>query len=163
MSGYTTPVRILRRRHLLMPISPKREVPNRGYRQLRKHRHSQRDHFYFITTCSFNKQKLFVRKIATQVVFDTIDWLEKEKRINCYFAILMPDHLHLIFQLLEKKSLSEVMKSLKGFTERKLKGHLGLNTPVWQNQFYDHLIREDEDLIDIMKYCFYNPVRRGLG
>jgi hypothetical protein len=37
-----------------------------------------------------------------------------------------------------------------------------MNTPVWQDQFYDHLIRKNEDLHVIMNYCLYNPVRAGL-
>jgi len=145
-----------------MPISKKSRIPERGSKQLRKHRHSQQENFYFITTSCFNKQKLFITKDAVQSVFDCIKWLEKEKCMDCYFAILMSDHLHLIFQLLGRKTVSEVMKGLKGFTGRKIKCLLKLNTPVWQDQFYDHLIRKDEDLVEIMKYCLYNPVWAGL-
>lgn len=65
-----------------------------------------------------------------QIVFDAIDWLEKGKCIDCHFVILMPDHLHLVFQLTGDKKLSEVMKSLKGFTGRKIKQYLSSNNPV---------------------------------
>ncbi len=82
--------------------------------------------------------------------------------MECRFVILMPDHLHLVFQLTGEKTLSQVIKSLKGFTGRKIKRHLSLNRPVWQEQFYDHAIREDEDLIEIVKYCMLNPVQEGL-
>ncbi len=160
--GYSTPENIHRRRHLPMPISRKKKIPEKGYRQLRKHRYSQRGYFYFVTTRCFDNKKLFAKKDAVQIVFDTLDWLEQHKYIECYFAILMPDHLHLVFQLVGNKTLSEVMKSLKGFAGRKLKHHMGLDNPIWQEQFYDHTIREDEDLIEIIKYCLHNPVRAGL-
>ena len=39
---------------------------------------------------------------------------------------------------------------------------MGLKENVWQDQFYDHLIRKDESLIDIIKYCWYNPIRKRL-
>ena len=141
----------------------KPNIPEVGSQQLRKGRYSQKDYLYFITTSCFNKQKIFITKDTVQIVFDAIDWLEKEKCIDCYFIIVMPNHLHLVFQLFSKKSLSEVMKSLKGFTGRKIKEKLNLNTAVWQEQFYDHLIRRDESFIEIMKYCLYNPVRKGLA
>jgi len=140
----------------------KPKIPETGSRQLRKGRYSQRGYFYFVTTSCFNKQKIFIRDDVVKIIFDTIDWLENNNYIDCYFVIVMPDHLHLVFQLLGTKTLSEVMKSLKGFTGRKIKEKLRLDTPVWQNQFYDHLIRKDEDLLGIMKYCLYNSVRAGL-
>lgn len=145
-----------------MPISWNKKIPEKGYRQLRKHRCSQRGYYYFVTTRCFDNKKLFANKDAVQIIFDALDWLEYHQYIECYFAILMPDHLHLVFQLTGEKSLSQVMKSLKGFTARKIKQHFSLNDPVWQEQFYDHAIREDEDLIEIMKYCMFNPVRAGL-
>ncbi len=138
------------------------KIPKIGSKQLRKNRHSEEGYLYFITSSCFNKQKLFVNEDTVHIVFDTVDYLEKKGYIDCYFIIVMPDHVHLILQLFNKKSLSEVMKSLKGFTGRKIKENLNLDVPVWQEQFYDHLIRKDENLIEIMKYCLYNPVRKGL-
>jgi len=134
----------------------------RGQKQLRKGRFSNRGCLYFITTSCFNRQRIFIEKNVVQIVFDTIDWLENKGYIDCYFVILMPDHMHLIFQLLGEKTLSEVMKSLKGYTGRKIKEYLRLETKVWQEQYYDHQIRKNEDFIEIMKYCLYNPVRAGL-
>jgi len=71
----------------------------------------------------------------------------------------MPDHVHLVFQLLGNKTLSEVMKSLKQFTGRKIRQKMRLVNPVWQEQYYDHLIRKKESLFEIIRYCWYNPVR----
>ncbi len=145
-----------------MPISMKLKIPEIGSKQLRKGRYSEEGYFYFVTTSSFNKKNILARKDVAKIIFDTINWLEKNNYIDCYFIIIMPNHLHLVFQLFTKKTLSEVIKSLKGFTGRKIKENLKLDTPVWQDQFYDHLIRKDENLVGIMKYCLYNPVRRGL-
>ncbi len=74
----------------------------------------------------------------------------------------MPEHSHLVFQLIGDKTLSEVMKSLKQFTGRKIKQNMKLENPVWQEEYYDHFIRKDEDLLEIINYCWYNPVRAEL-
>jgi putative transposase len=35
-------------------------------------------------------------------------------------------------------------------------------TPVWQNRFWEHLIRDDRDLQTHLDYIHYNPVKHGL-
>jgi REP element-mobilizing transposase RayT len=138
------------------------QIPEKGSKALRKGRFSQKGAFYFITTRCYNKQKIFLHEENVQVFFNSIDWLVKERCLDLYFCIVMPDHVHLVFQLTGGKSLSEVMKSLKQYTGRKLKERAGINSSVWQEQYYDHLIRKDEDLHEIIKYCWYNPVRAGV-
>ena len=60
------------------------------------------------------------------------------------------------------------MTSFKGYTGRKIKKMLDNIEPkmvpvkIWQNQYYDHLIRKDESYTKIMRYCLYNPVRKGI-
>ena len=34
--------------------------------------------------------------------------------------------------------------------------------PVWQNRFWEHLIRDDRDLEKHLDYIHYNPVKHGL-
>ena len=96
-----------------------------------------------------------------QIVFDCLDWLENKKYIDLHFCIAMPDHVHLVFQLIGDKTLSEVIKSLKQFTGRKIK-RIIIKNPVWQEGYYDHLIRKKESLLEIIKYCWYNSVRAGI-
>ena len=33
---------------------------------------------------------------------------------------------------------------------------------IWQRRFWEHLIRDDQDLIQHMEYIHYNPVKHGL-
>lgn len=134
----------------------------KGYKELRKGRYSQKGAFYFITVCCYNRQKNFLYKENVQILFNALGWLEKEKYLEMHFSIVMPDHIHLIFQLTGNKTLSEVIKSLKQFTGRRIKQRMHVKTPIWQEQYYDHLIRKDEDLLEIIKYCWYNPVRAGI-
>ncbi len=140
----------------------KARIPERGTRQLRKGRLSQKESYYFITTCTCNKQRLFVDEHSVRIVFDALDWLEQSGFIEVHFCIVMPDHLHLVMQLVGEKSLSDVVKSLKQFTSRRLRQVRRLEVPVWQEQFYDHMLRRDESLIETIRYCWFNPVRAGL-
>jgi putative transposase len=33
---------------------------------------------------------------------------------------------------------------------------------VWQKDFYDHIIRDEQDLTNHIRYILLNPVRKGL-
>ena len=73
----------------------------------------------------------------------------------------MPDHLHFVAEL-HMETLSELMHSLKSYTARKINVILKRRGQLWQAQYYDHAIRKDEVLHDVVVYCLNNPVRAGL-
>jgi putative transposase len=139
-----------------------KQYPNRGSSLLRIGRFSQPGNIYFVTIRCYKSRKIFIADKPVKNVFESIEWLIEHSYIDLYFCVIMPDHMHMIFSLVGTKSLSEVMKSLKQFTSRKIKND-GVNSdPIWQEQYYDHAIRRDENLLEIIKYCWYNPVRAGL-
>ena len=76
--------------------------------------------------------------------------------------MVMPDHIHAVFQLGDKQTLSQLMQSLKRYTAKQINIHLVRNGTLWQENYYDHGIRRDESLNKIVCYCYENPVRRGL-
>jgi REP element-mobilizing transposase RayT len=137
-------------------------IPERGQRQLRKGRFSCEGGMYFVTTRCHDKQNIFLDPVNVKVVFDSLDWLVGNGWIDLHFAIAMPDHVHLVFQLLGDKGLPDVMLALKQFTGRQIKSRIELSQPVWQRQYYDHLVRSDESLSEVIQYCWFNPVRGGL-
>jgi len=49
---------------------------------------------------------------------------------------------------------------IKAKFSKELKGEL--TTPVWQNRFWEHLIRDDRDLQTHFDYIHYNPMKHGL-
>jgi REP element-mobilizing transposase RayT len=75
---------------------------------------------------------------------------------------IMPDHLHLLFFLLDKKSLSDVMRSFGRFTARKLNELRRETGTFWQVGFHDHRCRDESDMSDLLAYIEHNPVRACL-
>jgi REP element-mobilizing transposase RayT len=71
--------------------------------------------------------------------------------------VVMPNHVHLILVIsdsLEKApSVSRVVQQFK----RAVSIHLGKS--VWQEGFYDHVIRGDADYREIWTYIDNNPVK----
>ncbi len=84
-------------------------------------------------------------------------------------AVVMPDHVHMIFTLLvntqamEVYSLAEVMDAVKGTSAHKINKILGRKGRVWQAESFDHVLRSSESLDAKIQYLLENPVRRSLA
>jgi len=75
--------------------------------------------------------------------------------------VLMPDHFHLLLRL-NRGSLAQEMASFSKFTGRRINNLLGGAGSFWQEGYYEHAIRSEDDLRDILTYILQNPVRAGL-
>lgn len=85
--------------------------------------------------------------------------------------VILPEHLHLIMQLPDgEDDYSRRLQVLKSNFSKRLpefcrkpnasqakKGELG----IWQRRFWEHAIRDDEDLQRHVFYTYYNPVKHG--
>ena len=73
----------------------------------------------------------------------------------------MPNHVHLL--LTPAIPLPQITKSLKGITAKRANLVLGLTgIPFWQEESYDHTVRDGGELERIRRYIETNPVRAGL-
>lgn len=92
---------------------------------------------------------------------------EHHKRIHLHAAVIMPDHVHLLFLPLRDQDgwpfpLVTILQCMKSATAHRINKLLHLNGPVWQEESFDHVLRSDESLEEKCEYMRQNPVRRGL-
>jgi len=88
-------------------------------------------------------------------------------KIYMRVAIVMPDHVHLIFTLLHDQndvpySLAEVMKGIKGVSARRINQLTGRRGTLWLDEAFDHVVRNSESSQAKLEYVCDNPVRAGL-
>jgi len=75
--------------------------------------------------------------------------------------VIMSSHVHLL--LTPNINASKLLCSLKRTTARRANLLLGLTgQPFWQDESYDHLVRNGEEFRRIQRYIENNPVRAGL-
>ena len=73
----------------------------------------------------------------------------------------MPDHLHLLIEGEDLNSdLKKFVASYKQATGYYYKQKTGIR--LWQINFYEHVLRKEEDTIKKANYIFGNPARKGL-
>jgi len=105
---------------------------------LLKGRFSQAHQFYHVTLCTDNRLAWFSDIHCGRIVVRQMRRLHEERKLDSIAWVVMPDHLHWLFQLGETKSLSNVIKDLKGRTAIELNAYLQRKGTIWQRGFYDH-------------------------
>jgi REP element-mobilizing transposase RayT len=77
--------------------------------------------------------------------------------------VVMPNHAHVIVWPMDGHGLSDILHSWKSYTAHEINKRLPTKVvPFWQNESYEHLIRDDEDLHRCCQYTLLNPVKAGL-
>ena len=78
-----------------------------------------------------------------------------------YAFAVMPNHVHLL--VTPAVALPKLTKSLKGITAKRANASLALTgRPFWQEESYDHLVRNEREFERIRHYIEENPARAGL-
>jgi putative transposase len=75
--------------------------------------------------------------------------------------VVMPNHVHLL--ITPTVPLPKLTKSLKSIAAKRANALLALTgRPFWQEESYDHLVRNQREFDQIQHYIEQNPVRAGL-
>jgi len=75
--------------------------------------------------------------------------------------VVMPNHVHLLVNPIVP--LPKLAKSLKGITAKRANEMFRLTgKPFWQEESYDHLVRNEKEFESIRNYIEANPVRARL-
>lgn len=75
---------------------------------------------------------------------------------------IMPNHVHVIVRPEAGYSLSDILHTWKSFTASKANQLLNREGSFWQAESYDHLIRDEQDLRNQIRYLTQNPTKAGL-
>ncbi len=133
-----------------------------SYENLRKGRINQPGRAYFITTVTFDRKTLFLDFYIARILVSVMRQLHDSGKVISLSWVIMPDHLHWLFQLNEGNNLCEVIKALKAISAQQINRYAGSKGSVWQKAYYDRAIRDNEDLRSIAKYIVANPLRASI-
>jgi len=83
-------------------------------------------------------------------------------RYHLYAWCVMPNHVHVLFRILADHKLAEVLHTWKSFTAKEANRLLGRSGEFWQREYYDHLVRDEEEFYRTVGYILKNPEKAGL-
>lgn len=139
---------------------------------------------YFVTICVKNRQEYFGKIKNGGMVFNdygtviAIHWADIPKHYSNVILdewVVMPNHIHGIIVItsdtsfvgtahcavptnINPVSLSQIIKSFKDATTKRIRSEFGNIRFVWQRSFYDHIIRTEAELARIREYIHNNPL-----
>ncbi|MDY7110451.1 MAG: class I tRNA ligase family protein [Planctomycetota bacterium] len=90
------------------------------------------------------------------------------ERMHLHLVSVMPDHVHMLLTPLEQSpgewhSLPDILHSIKSFTAHRIQEQREASGPLWQDEYYDRIVRDDDEFYEKWNYIVENPVRAGLA
>ncbi len=75
---------------------------------------------------------------------------------------VMPDHVHIILSPNDGRTISDVMKGIKGVSAREINHRRGTIGALWQRESWDRILRSEEEFREKFNYMLMNPVKAGI-
>ena len=122
------------------------------------------DPIYFVTTCTYQRNAILACEEVADIL--TEEWCGVRERHGWAIGryVIMPDHVHFFCAPeLDAKTLPIFVGFWKEWTSKTIKSQLGLTSAVWQEEFFDHVLRSSESYSEKWNYVRNNPLRHGLA
>jgi len=119
---------------------------------------------YFIT---FSTKKIELPEVCRMTILDACRFWDG-KKIRLHLVCVMPDHVHALIEPLEETpgvyhDLSKVLHSIKSFTAHEINKMMRRSGPLWEEESWDRIIRDEKDYYEKWQYIVNNPVKAGLS
>jgi putative transposase len=117
---------------------------------------------YFLTISTFRRSPVFVDCDAARIVTTQLARAASSERFSVIAYCLMPDHLHLLAEATceaaDFQRFVRIFKQQSAFYWKRETGQ-----PLWHRSYFERVLRDGEDTIDVIRYILGNPVRAGLA
>jgi len=124
--------------------------------------------YFFTVNLADRKSHLLVEQI--DLLRDVIRKVRQSHPFDIIAMVVLPEHLHAIWRLPEKDTdfplrwslikaaFSRALPKTEAIRHsRKMKRERG----IWQRRYWEHQIRDDDDLEKHVAYVHFNPVKHG--
>jgi len=130
----------------------------RGDQALRRHRVSLPDTCFFLTLCLESRHVGLNENDTATAITAEIARIETDGHWRIRAGVIMPDHLHLLVHLAGSLSVARCVARLKSKTNVSLSAR----NLSWQGNFYEHRLRPNDAIAEVIRYIFLNPYRDRL-
>lgn len=128
---------------------------------------------YYVTVVAWGREHLFGEVLNAEMKLNRFGkivqdaWCDLPKHyphVELDAFCIMPNHVHAIIVLtdrivIKRHPLSEVVRAFKSFSARRINSlRKTRGVPVWQRNYYEHIIRDEKDLKAKRDYIMSNPL-----
>ena len=109
---------------------------------------------------------ILTKPAVAEIVQDSLLAFDLQ-RYRLFAWVVMPNHVHALFQPMAGWNVAKIVASWKKFTARKIHDELqngspSSGEPVWHKEYWDRYIRDQAHFEGTVEYIHMNPVKAGL-
>ena len=82
------------------------------------------------------------------------------KRYELLAYVIMNDHVHVLVHPLGVTRLQDVLHSWKSYTANRFQDQFMRVGRVWQEEYFDRIMRDEAELMGKVEYILHNPRKR---
>ncbi|MHB1843516.1 MAG: REP-associated tyrosine transposase [Deltaproteobacteria bacterium] len=138
-----------------------RNAPRRRRTRLDRSLYAQAGTVCSVTFCVDDRIRIFSDPAVAQAAVDALTRHAGETRTPIHAYCVMPDHVHLVLSPSPDCDIIEFVGQVKNLIQRAA-WRKGISEAFWQPGFWDHFLRQDEQLETVIHYVLQNPVRAGI-
>jgi len=101
------------------------------------------------------------RADVSNIVESALRYFDGERCILGHYVI-MPNHVHALVRPVMEFSLSDVLHSWKSYTANVINRSVSRCGTLWQDESFDHIVRDESQLERFVRYIDRNPAKAGL-
>lgn len=113
---------------------------------------------YFLTLCTRDRRLGLNQPAVADAIREQLQAFVTDGSLELRAWVVMPDHLHLFFRVTGRLEVGQIVGRLKA----KTRPTLSATALGWQGNFYEHRLRADDKVEDVLRYLFLNPYRAKL-
>lgn len=98
------------------------------------------------------------RPEISELVLNAMKHFDGE-RYTLHAWSIMPNHVHVIVTSHDNEKLEDILHSWKSFTAKRANVLLGRSGGFWQEEYFDHVVRDGEDFRNQVRYVLENPAK----
>jgi len=118
-------------------------------------------HRYLLTMCTFDRARRFVDAATVDSVRRQLLTVAEATDMSVLAYTFMPDHLHVVVE--GRSDDADLTAFTRAFRRRAtLRCWTPDRQPLWQEGFHERVLREGDDVLQVIDYVLNNPVRAGL-
>ncbi len=97
----------------------------------------------------------------SQIVAGVLHRFDRERDVH-HAWVVMCNHLHALFSLSSGQTLPKTLQGWKGVSSREVNTACGYRGPLWQQDYFDRMVRDTQHFWRCARYIRLNPAKAGL-
>ena len=98
---------------------------------------------------------------AAEIVHEALFYYNN-KKYNIISWCIMPNHVHVLLEISNNISLSEILHSWRSYSSKSINKLLKRIGKLWMTEYFDRYIRDNTHFNKVIDYIHNNPVKAGL-